>query len=196
MPQSAGPPAAIVIPIRSFAHANTRLAPQLDDDAREDLARRMAERVVRAAGDLPVAVVTSAPEVSAWAATKGCTLVQDPGSLDMAAAAGRAWVRDQGIGRVVIAHADLPLIESLAAVAADGDAPVAVVVPDQRDDGNPVLSLPAAVEFAFAYGPGSARRHAAEAERCGLAVRIVRDRALGFDLDVPDDLAALDEPVR
>jgi 2-phospho-L-lactate/phosphoenolpyruvate guanylyltransferase len=192
MPQPTGPHAAIVIPLRSFAHANTRLATLLDDNARERLARDMADRVLRAAGDMPTVIVTSAPEVSAWATAKGCTVVADPGSLDAAAAAGRAWARDHEIDRVVIAHADLPLVESFATVTADGAAPVAVVVPDHRDDGNPVLSLPAAAPFEFAYGPGSAERHAAEAQRCGLEVRIVRDRALGFDLDLPADLDALD----
>ncbi len=46
--------------------------------------------------------------------------------------------------------------------------------------------------FAFAYGPGSFRRHAAEARRLGLGLRVVRDPDLAFDVDVPADLAAID----
>jgi 2-phospho-L-lactate guanylyltransferase len=195
MPQSTGPDAAIVIPLRSFADANTRLASVLDDQARDALAREMAERVVRAAGARPIVIVSSAPEVVAWAAANDLATIADPGSLDAAAAAGRAWARTHDLDRYVITHADLPLVESLDDVAGDGAASVAVVVPDHRDDGTPVLALPTRAEFVFAYGPGSAARHQAEARRCGLEVRVVHDRALGFDVDLPDDLDALDERV-
>jgi 2-phospho-L-lactate guanylyltransferase (CobY/MobA/RfbA family) len=67
-----------------------------------------------------------------------------------------------------------------------------VIVPDHRDDGTPVLSLPTAVQFTFAYGPDSAARHADEARRRALTVRIVRDPALGFDIDLAVDLASLE----
>jgi 2-phospho-L-lactate guanylyltransferase len=64
-------------------------------------------------------------------------------------------------------------------------------VPCHRDDGTNVVSLPAGSPFRFGYGPGSFRRHAAEARRLGLAVRVVRDPELAFDVDLPEDLAAL-----
>jgi len=183
--------AAVVVPLRSFALGKARLADALDDDARRALSRTMAERVVAAAGARPVVIVSSAPEVVAWADTIGVAHVDDPGSLDRAAAAGRAWARGQRFPRVVVMHADLPLATTLDGVADDGDAPVAVIVPDHRDDGNPVLAIPADADFGFAYGPGSSARHAEEARRCGLEVRIVRDRGLAFDVDDPSDLDAL-----
>ena len=183
--------AGVVVPVRSFALGKVRLADVLDDDARRALTRTMAERVVAAAGDRPVVVVSSAPDVVAWADELGLAQIDDPGSLDAAADAGRALVRGQGLARVVVMHADLPLASTLDGVADDEDRAVAVLVPDHHDDGTPVLALPSAAEFAFSYGPGSCARHVAEAERCGLAVRIVRDRALGFDVDDARDLAAL-----
>jgi 2-phospho-L-lactate/phosphoenolpyruvate guanylyltransferase len=51
--------------------------------------------------------------------------------------------------------------------------------------------VPVDVPFRFAYGPGSFRRHAAEARRLGLGFRVVRDADLAFDVDVPDDLDRL-----
>lgn len=183
--------AGIVIPLRSFRESKRRLANVLDDDAREDLCRDLAERVLTAAGSAPVAVITSDPAVAAWARAAACTVLADPGSLDAAAATGCTWARDAGCDRVVVAHADLPLVTSFAPVLGDGTAPVAVIVPDHRDDGTPVISIPATTRFAFAYGPGSAARHIAAAGACGLAVRIVRDPDLAFDVDIADDLAAL-----
>jgi 2-phospho-L-lactate/phosphoenolpyruvate guanylyltransferase len=188
----AGDGAGIVVPLRSFAHGKARLAAVLDEPARAVLARTMAERVVGAAGARPVVVVSSAPDVVAWASERDLAVIDDPGSLDAAADVGRTWVRARGLGRVVIVHADLPLASSLDAVAGDGATPIAVVVPDHRNDGTPVLSLPAAAPFAFLYGPGSAARHVAEATRCGLDVRVLRDPALGFDVDIEDDLQLLD----
>jgi 2-phospho-L-lactate guanylyltransferase len=169
-----------------------RLADALDDDARRAFTRTMAERVVSAAGSRPVVIVSSAPEVVAWARGLGVAHVPDPGSLDGAAAAGRTWVRDHDLPRVVVMHADLPLAATVDGIADDAGAAVAVIVPDHHNDGNPVLAIPAAADFAFAYGPGSCARHIAEAARCGLEVRIVRDRALGFDVDDAVDLHALE----
>jgi len=185
--------AGVVVPLRSFALGKARLTNALDDETRRAFTRTMAERVVASAGSRPVVIVSSAPEVISWAHALGVAHVDDPGTLDLAADAGRAWVRDRGLARVVVMHADLPLATTLDGIADDGDAPVAVVVPDRHDDGNPVLTIPSAAEFAFAYGPGSCARHTAEARRRGLEVRIVRDRALGFDIDDAADLEALAE---
>jgi len=183
--------AGVVVPLRSFALGKARLAHALDDDARRELSRTMAERVVAAAGARPVVIVSSAPEVTAWATALGVSHIADPGTLDGAAGAGRAWVRDQGLLRVVVMHADLPLATTLDGIADDAGAPVAVLVPDHHHDGNPVLAIPVDADFSFRYGPDSCARHAAEATRCGLEVRIVDDHALGFDVDNESDLDAL-----
>ena len=184
--------AGVVIPIRGFDAGKSRLGARLDPARRADLLRAMAENVVAAAGPMPVAVVSNAGEVRRWAAALGLTILDDPGTLDLAAAAGRGWAAAAGFDRVVVAHADLPLATDLRPVAADGPLPVAVAVPCHRDDGTPVLSLPAtATGFVFAYGPGSFRRHAAAARAAGLAFRVRRDRRLGRDVDAPEDLVGL-----
>lgn len=182
----------VVIPIRAFALGKARLAGHLSDDARAELARRCADAVVDAADDLATVVVSSDPEVRAWATARHLAVLDDPGSLDRAADRGRAWVADHGGSRVVVAHADLPRAHSLAALTRDGACEIVTLVPCHRDDGTPVLSVPVAPDFRFAYGPGSFRRHAAEARRVGAAVRVVRDPDLAFDVDLPDDLDALE----
>ncbi|GIU87086.1 MAG: hypothetical protein KatS3mg009_1601 [Acidimicrobiia bacterium] len=182
--------AGVVVPLRSFRQGKGRLAPVLDDDARVALAREMAGAVLDAARGRPTVVVSGDPEVRAFCAARGADCVDDPGSLDASAEAGRRWVRARGLSRVVVVHADLPLASSLD-VLDPGDGHLAVVVPDHRDDGTPALSVPAAAPFRFSYGPGSFARHVAEARRCGLGVAVVRDRALGFDVDLPEDLDRL-----
>jgi 2-phospho-L-lactate/phosphoenolpyruvate guanylyltransferase len=184
--------AAVVVPVRSFVFGKARLASALDSDARLALMQRMAGAVVNAAGTRPIVVVTSAPEVVEWCAARAVTTIDDPGSLDEAAIAGRAWAARLGVARVVIAHADLPNARNLDAVANAGAARVALLVPDRHDDGTPVMSIPVDGEFGFAYGPGSFARHVEAAQRAGLEVVVVRDPALGFDVDVVEDLAEME----
>ncbi len=181
----------MVVPIRAFALGKARLAEQLAPRARATLGLRLAEQVVSAAAGLQTLVVSSDREVRTWADEQHLPAIDDPGSLDAAAAVGRAWVAARDCTRCVIAHGDLPFARSFAGVVRDASQPVVVIVPCHRDDGTPVLSVPVDVEFAFAYGPGSFRRHAAEVRRLGLGLRVVRDANLAFDVDVPDDLGKL-----
>jgi 2-phospho-L-lactate guanylyltransferase len=188
---SRAPTSGAVIPIRAFALGKARLAASLDSLERAALGRRWAEQVAHAAAPMPVVVVSSDPDVRSWASDLQLDVLDDPGSLDGAAAAGREHFRARGCTRVVIAHADLPRAHDLARLARDGARPVIALVPCHRDDGTPVLSVPVDVDFRFAYGPGSFRRHAAEARRLRLGLRVVRDADLAFDVDLPDDLLAL-----
>ena len=182
----------VVIPIRAFALGKARLAEKLDPDQRAILGRRLAEQVVNAAHGLETLVVSSDTDVRAWADERPIAVIDDPGSLDAAADAGRAWFTDRDCNRVVIAHGDLPFARSFAGVARDGSQPIVAIVPCHRDDGTPVLSVPVDVDFQFAYGPGSFRRHAAHARQRGLGLRVIRDRSLAFDVDLPDDLQRMD----
>lgn len=193
--------AGVVIPVRSFTFGKSRLVGAFGTGsfattAHEAFVRGLADRVVDAASPRATAVVTSAREVREWATGRNLVVLPDPASLDSAASAGRQWVAEQGLDRVVIVHADLPDIVSLDSVAGDSAAAVAVIVPCHRRDGSPVVSIPVASvpgspPFEFSYGPGSFARHCTEAERAGLEVRVVIDDAMGFDIDGPDDLAVV-----
>lgn len=198
MSTAASAGAGVVVPIRAFAGGKSRLAPYLPPAERERLLRAMADRVLASAGDLPVVVVSSAPEVVAWARGRGADVVADPGSLDAAASAGREHLRGSGLTRVLVVHADLPLVDRLDGLLSTPDGrparerPVLVAVPCHREDGTPALSLPAPAAFGFAYGPGSFRRHVGEARRLGLEVVERRDEpGLRQDVDSLDDLELL-----
>jgi 2-phospho-L-lactate guanylyltransferase len=186
----------VVVPIRAFALGKARLAEHLASEDRAELAQRLAECVVTAAVGLPVLVVSSDDDVRRWAAARSLAIIDDPGSLDEAASAGRSWFAAAGAVRVVVAHADLPRVRTFRRVIGDHGQPIVTLVPCHRDDGTPVLSVPAHGEFAFHYGPGSFRRHATEARRRGLGVRVVRDPDLAFDVDTPDDLALITADAR
>ena len=183
----------VLVPVKSFTEAKVRLAPALDDASRAALARHMAAVVVAAAGSLPVAVVCDDEVVADWARSVGAEVFWRPErGLNGAVADGVSRFASRGVARVVVAHADLPLAEDLAWVAEfDG----VTLVPDRRDNGTNVICVPSAAGYRFSYGPGSFRRHLAEAERLDLPVRVVREERLGWDVDLPVDLDAdLDLP--
>lgn len=189
--EPAAPPAAVVVvPVKAFDRAKVRLAPALDPPGRAALARAMAERVLHAAAPLAVAVVCEDDEVADWARSHGAAVVWTPGTgLDGAVAAAVDRLAAAGVGRAVVAHADLPFARDLAELAEAGPEEV-VLVPDRRRDGTNVASVPTGSGFRFAYGPGSFERHAAEARTRGLTLRVVEVEHLGWDVDEPDDLAA------
>ena len=177
---------AVVVPIRSFRAGKGRLASVLSDDERAALGATLAGRVLAAAAPLPVYVVTSDAEVVAFASERGTKVVADPGSLNGAAEVGRAAVAADGYDRVIVAHADLANPTPFAWVA---DFDGVTIVPDRHGGGTNVMALPARAPFDFAYGDGSRHRHEREARVRGLALRVVDDVSLGWDVDEPEDLA-------
>jgi 2-phospho-L-lactate guanylyltransferase len=182
------PRVGVVVPIRAFALGKARLSEHLDTAERSALGMELAGRVVGAVDGIDTVVVTSDPDVRDWASARALALLDDPGSLDAAADAGRRWADARDHVRIVVVHADLPRARSLAPLLVDTGNDVVAAVPCHRDDGTPALSVPVAAPFTFAYGPDSFRRHAASARRAGLGFRVVRDPDLAFDVDLPGDL--------
>ena len=185
--------AAVVVPVKAFRSAKLRLADVLDPTERQALARRLAEVVVAAAAPLTAVVVCDDDEVRDWAVGAGAQVVWCPDrGLNGAVADGVAALRDDGVATAIVAHADLPLARELAWIAG---FPGVTLIPDRRHDGSNVVAVPTAAGFEFAYGAGSFARHRAEAARLELPVRIVDDPALGWDVDLPADLAWPGAPV-
>ena len=150
-------PAAVV---RASARRASRDV--LDDDARSALARTMAERVVDAAAHRGrSSIVSSAPEVVAWARDARARRRRRSRIARRARPTpGARWARDAG-PRPGRRRARRPAVRDDRSTTSPATAPrrIAVLVPDHRDDGTPVLALPSTSPFAFAYGPGSSARH-------------------------------------
>lgn len=180
-------PAAVLVPVKAFREAKLRLAPALSPERRAELARTMAARVLRSAGDLPTAVVCDDRTVADWARALGVLVIWEPGrGLNGAVQAGVTRLAELGVEAVVVAAGDLPLADDLRWVTEfDG----VTIVPDRRHDGTNVICVPTDRPFGFSYGPGSFSRHLAEARAQGWPVRVVDDPALAWDVDLPSDLA-------
>lgn len=190
-PRSGAAGAAVLVPVKAFAQAKLRLAPALEPAARAELARAMAARVLRAAHPLPVSVVCDDEEVRAWAERQGAEAIWTPGlGLNGAVEAGVAHLARRGVAHAIVAHADLPMATDLTWLVTDG---AVTLVPDRHRDGTNVAAVPTDAGFRFAYGAASFAHHRTEAAQLGLAVRLVPDAPLGWDIDLPADLELPDD---
>lgn len=180
---------AVLVPVKAFTRAKLRLAPALSAEQRRTLARTMATKVVRSAAGLPVWIVCDDDEVSQWAESQGAQVIWAPGlGLNGAVQHGFENLRAMGAARIVVAAGDLPLASDLSWIAR---YPGITLVPDRREDGTNVIGLPSAVAFVFSYGPSSFARHLEHGRSLGCPVRVVRSSPLAWDVDVPEDLAAV-----
>ncbi len=180
---------ALLVPVKAFPLAKSRLANVLVPPGRAALARAMATSVLRAGGALPKAVVCDDERVARWAASQGALVIWKPGrGLNAAVTEAVEDLGARGFQRVVVAHGDLPLARSFDEVA---DFDGVTLVPDRRHLGTNVLCLPTGTSFTFGYGVDSFAFHTEQATLAGLDVRVLTDADLGLDIDTADDLDEL-----
>ncbi|MFE7406309.1 2-phospho-L-lactate guanylyltransferase [Isoptericola sp. NPDC057559] len=216
-----------VVPLRDGVSGKSRLAAALDPAARRRLVAALARHVVavlRASdgvdgvlvvtADVPFTVETlglPGPGGGTGAAAPSAGRVEvvpqppeRPG-LNAALDVGREHAVERGAARLLVAHADLPLLapDDVAALlaagvprdGAQGEATV-VVATDRHLAGTNLLALPAGAPFAFCFGEGSRAAHVAEAERAGLRPVVLRRPGTAVDLDTIDDWGELPRAVR
>jgi len=176
---------AVLVPVKSFRSAKRRLTNVFGADERARLAREMAQIVLRAAAPFPTFVACDDDEVAEWAAAHGAEVLWTPGlGLNGALQHGVDVIAGKGADHVVISHGDLPLAHSYDHLCEPGTV---TLVPDHRLDGTNVQTRPA-TPFVAQYGPGSFRRHLADALLDGRRVRVVVDADLSLDVDTVDEL--------
>lgn len=180
----------VVIPVKDFGAAKSRLDDTLSAVDRDLFARHCASRVVQAVRAHPTVVVTDSDDVVGWARSLGIdALRQHRSGLNGAAEDGRDEARRRGHARLAIVHADLPRARSLGGVISH-PADV-VVVTDHHGTGTNVLVVPAHAPFIFAFGPDSRALHVTEARRLGLTVDTLQHAELSHDVDDAADYARM-----
>lgn len=190
---------ALVVPVRDFDTAKSRLSDTMSASDRSSLARLCAERVLDRRADCLRIVVCDTDDVESWSQSLGVECVRVAGSgLNAALDEALPIIRTRHPqSTIVIAHGDLVDPSGLdAVIVADfGDRSAAatnvVIVPDRHLDGTNVLRLDplASSVWRFEYGPGSFERHRRQARARGLSISEHLDTGLAVDLDVPADLS-------
>lgn len=190
-------PVTIVVPVRSFENAKSRLGAVLDAEERRELVERLLRRTIAAglatAGIAEVLVVSPDPEVLAVAREAGArALHQETRGLNHSLAEAREAADPDG--RLLVLPGDLPGVTP-AAIAALVDAasrarrPCVVIVPDRHGRGTNALLLDPPDVIDPAFGGDSRAAHAWLAGSAE-ATLVELDGPLSLDLDTPDDLLA------
>ncbi len=187
----------VIVLIKDLDSAKQRLGPVLDPSARRELARRNAERAIRAAaaGDRRLVVAGSA-EVVGIAEGLGAEALLEARQEGQNAAAKRgiAYAVERGAGAVLLLSSDLPLVtpkavRELLEAARRLTPPAVIAVPALGRGGTNALYLnpPDAISLHFGADSLASFRHDAEARGVNFAVH--RSEAMALDLDEPADLA-------
>jgi len=190
-----------IIPVKALGLAKQRLAPVLPPPARRELVLAMLQTVLAAVGAVGgiarTLVVTPDQSVAALAAGKAVGVVRERQArgLNAAVRLGLASASAGGAARALVLPADVPLVTSaelttLLGNGADAGAR-ATLVPARDEEGTNAMLLAPPTALAPMFGPGSYRRHLAQAQARRLDVEVLKLPGLASDIDHPGDLARL-----
>ncbi|MDD9935347.1 MAG: 2-phospho-L-lactate guanylyltransferase [Myxococcales bacterium] len=190
----------VVLPVKGFTRAKSRLAGSLPPSPRAQLARTLFERAVAAARECPrvggVLIATDGNDVERICTTLGLPTLRDARGATLSAVidAGLDHLLARQVSRAIVLMADLPEImpRAIDEVARELEPGRLVLVPDAARRGTNALGLTLGTEppFRTCFGnPDSLQRHVRRAAEHGLEARVLVQPRVAFDLDRPVDLA-------
>ena len=189
----------MVVPIKAFTSAKSRLSDKLDPDRRACLAQAAADRVLRAVADCPLVdlrlAVVDTDLAARMALHRNFEVLQRPDLLGQSAAVGAGFSAaiKRGATNILTVSADIPLVRPK-----DIDEilrprpPVLVMVSDREGLGTNAMRLDPAIDLHFHFGPDSLAMHKREAAALRLPVKVIDNRRVRLDIDTPDDIDALE----
>ncbi|MBB3036237.1 2-phospho-L-lactate guanylyltransferase [Hoyosella altamirensis] len=204
----------ILIPVKPFAHAKSRLSSALGPEDRGRIAEAMLRdtlSAVRSCADVNgVTLIGHRSEIADIASEYGVSVLDDAELLGSAtkriptgtiadsrlnaviAGAADTIRREAANYAIGVLHADLPALGAHDITAVIGDmrrSPSPIFVADRHGYGTTGLFMPQGVMFAPQFGESSAIRHL----QAGAAAAAGELAGLRCDVDTPEDLeAALD----
>lgn len=190
----------VIIPIKPFSEAKTRLSGAFGPAQRAEIAQRLARRVLTAVRDarLGAIVVTADSSARISAVEFDAVLVNEelPAGLNAAWHLGIQEAESLGFASALLLPADLPLVKAAdirAAMRRPGIDGI-VLSPSRDGDGTNALCIPLPSPIRLSYGPGSFARHVRSALDSGAGVRVIRRPGLVIDVDHPADLSCSRDP--
>ncbi|HEY1612652.1 MAG TPA: 2-phospho-L-lactate guanylyltransferase [Rhizomicrobium sp.] len=183
----------VIVPVKPFGSAKSRLSPVLAPAARRALAQALFDHTMEALAGFSapalVMVVSRSAAALHEAAARGFVPLKESRSsgLNTALAQAAAHAGDLGASRILILPTDLPLLgrDDLDAMAACDCA----IAPDQHLAGTNALVWPTRIAPRFHFGANSFARHLAFARAMELDPEVVRRQGLACDVDLPGDLS-------
>lgn len=186
-----------VIPVKETVLAKQRLAKALPPAVRQQLALAMFEDVLEAVAEVSelcgIAVVTldqRAAEIARrWGGEVWTDGARDGHTGAVAAAARRLAAKS---ATMLTIPGDVPLVSApdiSRIVAAHPVAPAFTIVPAWDERGSNTIICSPADAVPLRFGPDSFFPHLAAARARGLSPTVLRNNAIGLDVDEPSELA-------
>jgi len=197
--------ATVVLPVKRFARAKTRVVETIGPPGRAAILRAMladvlvaldaareVERVIMVTGE------GRAEKVAMERAKRSPTpfeVLRDPTDHGHSEAATLGIVRAKALGATCAAllPCDCPLLDpsELDAALSEFSGGTVGVATDRHGTGTNMLVLSPADAIGPAFGPGSRERHLDRAHRAGYEAKLLNVPSLALDLDTPEDLETL-----
>ncbi len=191
-----------IVPVKPLRRGKSRLASVFSEDERTDLNRYLLENTISTLKNIPeiehVLVVSRDQSALSLARDLGARTVLENGAPHLNIALARATVvaKTYETRGVLVLPADLPLItpeDVQMMIERAIDPPVVVVAPDRHRRGTNALLICPSGLIEYHYGDGSFERHCELAREAGARVEVCELPSLTLDLDVPEDLALLEQ---
>ena len=192
----------VILPVKDFVKAKTRLSGVLASHERRALMQAMVEDVL--------SVVSKHPDI------EGVLLVSDDPSAELLAEKYQVDCIDEGaldshglnntIQRAsdyliehknaevqLVLHADIPLLDSgdISALLEALKQGSAAIAPDTKGAGTNALLFRKSEEWVFCFGHNSFSKHKDFAKQKGLKLQSVEHLGLALDVDEPEDIYTL-----
>jgi 2-phospho-L-lactate guanylyltransferase len=188
-----------VVPVKDLEESKSRLSPFLSPKDREVLTLAMMDHVLATLREVDivdrVGVVSPSPRALFMAEDAEATaLPQESRGLNNALEEGRNWAISEGASSILVLPGDLPYLSALDVrmlTMIPRDERVAVISPDEADEGTNALLIRPADAMPFAFGPGSYEAHQRMAKEHGLEVETFKQASVSHDVDTLEDLQAL-----
>ena len=183
-----------LIPVKQLDQAKSRLRDALSAEARAQLMHDTLRRTVHAlqASKLceRISIVTLDKQVQGWAQEWGVNIISEHREgLNEALTEARGAC--DNADAVLVVHGDVAWLtaEDVQAMVALAVTERAVVIaPDRHDKGTNAMLLKPPCAIDFAYGEGSAQRHAHLARKAGIEPVWYHSASISLDVDVAADL--------
>jgi len=193
---------AALVPVKALRQSKSRLRPVLSDDQRHALVLAMLEDVLRLLASVPAiattAVVTPDADVLAFARRFGAQPIREPPlsvskGLNSALTFASETLCGQGASGLLVLPVDVPLATAadIQAILDAAHANPSIVLCPSRSGGTNALALRPPGTIPFRFGHRSSAAHQREARTRGLPLTLLPLPSLAFDIDRPNDLAAI-----
>ena len=188
-----------IVPVKDLEESKSRLSPFLSPKEREVLTLVMLNHVLATLREVAAVERVGVVSPSPWALftaedVDATALPQESRGLNNALEEGRDWAISEGASSLLVLPADLPYLSAFDVrmlTMMPRDERVAVISPDEADEGTNALLMRPAHAMPFAFGPASYETHQRTAKEHGLEVGIYKHASISHDVDTFEDLQAL-----